>query len=136
VSFLLDTNVISEIRKRRPNPGVIDWFESVDASDLFLSVLVLGEIRQGIARLAVRDPEQAFVYEQWLKQLGNAYADRIIPVSARVADTWGRLNGPNQLPPVDSLLAATALVRDWTLVTRNTANVAGTGARLLNPFTA
>lgn len=134
MSFLLDTNVVSEIRKRAPHPNVLGWFSSVPASDLFLSVLVVGEIRQRVDRLARRDPAQAAVFEHWLKQLVAVYEDRIVPVTTEVAEVWGRLNVPDPVPVVDGLLAATALVRGWTLVTRNTADVASTGVRLLDPF--
>jgi toxin FitB len=134
VTFLLDTNVVSEIRRKSPNAGVESWFASVPAEELYLSVLVVGEIRQGIDRLARRDPAQADVYEQWLAQLVDVYRDRIVPITADVADTWGRLNVPDPIPVVDGLLAATALVHDWTLVTRNGGDIAGTGVRLLNPF--
>ena len=136
MSFLLDTNVVSEIRKKVPHPRVLGWFASVPASGLFLSVLVVGEIRQGIERLARRDPVQAEVFERWLKQLVAVYEDRIVPVTMEVAEAWGRLNVPDPVPVVDGLLAATALVRGWTLVTRNTADVASMGVRLLDPFTA
>jgi len=136
VSFLLDTNVVSEIRKKVPNEGVADWFASVPANGLFLSVLVIGEIRQGVDRLARRDPRQATVLERWLTQLVNVYGDRVVPVTTEIAETWGRLNVPDRLPVVDSLLAATALVHDWTLVTRNVSDIASTGARLLDPFTS
>ncbi|WP_447006403.1 type II toxin-antitoxin system VapC family toxin [Saccharothrix isguenensis] len=135
MSFLLDTNVVSEIRKKVPNAGVSAWFESVPASELFLSVLVVGEIRQGVERLARRDPGQAETLERWLVQLADAYGDRIVPVTAEVAQVWGRLNVPDPLPVIDVLLAATALVYGWTLVTRNVGDVASSGARLLNPFT-
>jgi len=134
VSFLLDTNVVSELRKKKPNTGVATWFDSVHASELFLSVLVVGEIRQGIERLGRRDAAQAEVYERWLHQLVAAYADRVVPVTTDIAEIWGRLNLPNPLPEVDGLLAATALSRDWTLVTRNAVEVGTTGVRVLNPF--
>jgi predicted nucleic acid-binding protein len=136
VSFLLDTNVVSEIRKKSPDTNVSAWLSSVPASDLFLSVLVVGEIRQGVARLARRDSPGAAVLEQWLEQLIRIYGDRIVPVTVEVAQVWGRLNATEPVPVVDGLLAATALVRGWTLVTRNTADVAKTGVRLLNPFLA
>jgi predicted nucleic acid-binding protein len=135
VSFLLDTNIVSEIRRKVPNAGVSAWFASVPASELFLSVMVVGEIRQGIDRLARRDSAQSEIFEQWFGQLTDVYGDRIAPVTAEVAEAWGRLNVPDPLPVVDGLLAATALVHGWTLVTRNIDDVASTGARLLNPFT-
>jgi predicted nucleic acid-binding protein len=94
VSFLLDTNVVSEIGKRVPNSGVEAWFDSVAAADLYLSVLVVGEIRQAIGRLARRDPAQAEVFEQWLAQLVNTYGDRIVPVTTEVAEEWGPAQRP------------------------------------------
>jgi hypothetical protein len=134
VSFLLDTNVVSEIRKKAPDRGVAAWFASVPADKLFLSVLVVGEIRQGIARLVRRDPAQAEIFERWLSQLVDGYGDRIVPITVRIAEAWGRLNVPDPVPVVDGLLAATALVHDWTLVTRNVNDVTSTGLRLLDPF--
>jgi toxin FitB len=135
VSFLLDTNVVSEIRKKTADKGVVTWFASAPADRLFLSVLVVGEIRQGIARLARRDPAQAENFEHWLSQLVDGYGDRIVPITAQIAEAWGRLNVPDPVPVVEGLMAATALVHDWTLVTRNVSDVVPTGARLLNPFT-
>jgi predicted nucleic acid-binding protein len=136
MSFLLDTDVVSELRKREPDAGVASWFGSARSGDLHLSVLVVGEIRQGIERLARRDRDQAIGYEKWLADLLDLYADRIIPITAEVAEHWGRLNVPDRLPVVDGLLAATALVHDWTLVTRNVTDVRRTGVRLLDPFAA
>lgn len=136
MSFLLDTNVVSEIRKRAADRNVLEWFASVPAGELFLSVLVVGEIRQGVERLARHDRAQAEVFEHWLTQLVAVYGDRIMPVTTEIAEAWGRLNVPDPVPVVDGLLAATALVQGWTLVTRNTADVAATGVRLLNPFAA
>ncbi len=135
MSFLLDTNVVSEIRKKSPDAGVSTWFASVPADKLFLSVLVVGEIRQGIERLTRRDPARAEIYERWLSQLVDGYGDRIVPITIPIAQAWGRLNVPDPVPAVDGLMAATALVHDWTLVTRNVSDVASTGVRLLDPFT-
>jgi hypothetical protein len=134
LSYLLDTNVVSELRRPRPNKVVLGWFDSVGSADLWLSVLVLGEIRQGIEQLARRDADQAATYEKWLLELADLFGDRVVPVTAEVVDLWGRLNVPDRLPAVDGLLAATALVHGWTLVTRNTADVVRTGVRLVNPF--
>jgi predicted nucleic acid-binding protein len=134
MSYLLDTNVVSELRRPRPDNGVQAWFGSVGPADLWLSVLVLGEIRQGVEQLARRDADRAATYEKWLVELRELFDDRIVPVTAEITDLWGRLNVPDRLPAVDGLLAATALVHGWTLVTRNTTDVARTGVRLLNPF--
>ena len=136
MAFLLDTNVISEARKRAPDPNVRAWLASVPEADLYLSVLVVGEIRQGIERLRRRDPAQAAPYETWLSALLHGFADRLVPVTADVCEEWGRLNVPYPLPVVDGLMAATAKLRDWTFVTRNVADLARTEVRLLNPFEA
>ena len=134
MSFLLDTNVVSELRKPLVDRRVRDWVASVRGPDLYLSVLTVGEVRQGIERLRSRDLRTAGVFEAWLATLLGAFADRILPISVDVAQEWGRLNGPQPLPPVDGLLAATALVHDLTLVTRNTRHVRRTGVRLFDPF--
>ena len=132
--YLLDTNVLSEARKPDGNPHLRAWLATVRGDELYLSVLVLGEIRQGVERLRRRDSRQAGVYEAWLATLRRDYADRLVPVTADIAEEWGRLNAPDPLPVIDGLLAATARVRSLTLVSRNTADLARTGARLLNPF--
>lgn len=135
MSFLLDTNLVSELRKGpRINPGVRAWFDAVDDADLFLSVLVIGELRQGVERIQRRDAPGARSLSLWLERVIEQHANRILPVDITIAELWGRLNVPDPLPTVDGLLAATALVKDLTLVTRNLADVARTGARTLNPF--
>jgi predicted nucleic acid-binding protein len=136
LTFLLDTNVISEARKPGGNANVHEWIASVSGTDLFLSVLVVGEIRQGIERLRRRDPAQAAVYEVWLDHLRLDYMDRIVPITADIAEEWGRMNVPRTISTVDGLLAATAKVMRMTLVTRNVGDVAPTGVRVLNPFNA
>jgi toxin FitB len=133
--FLLDTNVASEVRKGpRANPGVLAWFESVKEAELFLSVLVLGEIRTGIERARASDPRQALALECWLIGLEQKFSDRVLPVTAAVAAEWGRLNAARPLSTVDSLLAATALVHDLTVVSRDEDGFKNTGVRLVNPF--
>ena len=134
MSFLLDTNILAELRKPRANPGVLGWFESVEGPDLYLSVLVVGEIQQGIVRLRRRDPRQAAAHEAWLGKLRRDFADRLLPVTEEIALEWGRLNAGDPLPTVDGLLAATARVHGLTLVTRNVADVVRTEVALLNPF--
>lgn len=134
MSFLLDTNVVSEVRRRSPNPQVVAWFAAQRQEDLYLSALTVGELRQGVEGLRRRDARSAQELDRWLTGLLSAYADHVVPVSAAVADNWGRLNVPDRLPVIDGLLAATALVHGWTFVTRNGADVARTGVRTLNPF--
>lgn len=132
--FLLDTNVISEVRKPRPNPGVLSWFEATDEHMLRLSVLVLGEIRAGVERIRDRDTTRALALDAWLIELHHRFQDRVAPVTTDIADEWGRLTAARPLPVIDSLLAATALTHDWTLVSRNERDLAATGVALLNPF--
>ena len=134
MTYLLDTNVISEVRKRRPNAHVAAFFESAKSAELFISVLTIGEIRTGIERLRRKDEDQANALDRWLSGLCASYADRIITVDADIAHEWGRLNVPDPLPVIDGLLAATARVRGWTLVTRDVAGLGTCGVRLLNPF--
>jgi toxin FitB len=132
--YLLDTNVVSELRKRDPDPCVLAWYGKVSAAEIFVSVLTIGEIRLGIERLRTRDAARADLLEQWLRGLHADYGDHIVDVDADVAEEWGRLNVPDPLPVIDGLLAASAKIRGWTLVTRNTADVARSGVALLNPF--
>jgi predicted nucleic acid-binding protein len=134
MAWLVDTNVLSELRKReRAHPGIRDWFAQARDDDLFTSVLVLGEIRRGIESIRRRDVPSALALEQWLARLAGSFGDRILPVDAIVADRWGALNVPDPVPMVDGLLAATAIVHDLVLVTRNVADVRSTGVRLLDP---
>jgi predicted nucleic acid-binding protein len=133
--YLLDTNVISELRRPTPNPGVATWFESVvRSSDLYLSVLTVAELRHGVERLRPRNAAQAASLEAWLAELLGTYATRTISIDLEIADCWARTNAVRRVPSVDGLIAATALVRGWTLVTRNVEEVAQTGVALLNPF--
>jgi hypothetical protein len=134
MTYLLDTNVISELRKRNPDPRVLAWYATVTSAEIFVSALTIGEIRLGIERLRRKDGTQADALEQWLHGLQASYGDRIINVDAAVAEAWGRLNVPDPLPVIDGLLAASARARGWTLVTRNTADLARSGVALLNPF--
>jgi predicted nucleic acid-binding protein len=134
MTYLLDTNVVSELRKRDPDSHVLAWYGKVTSAEIFVSVLTIGEIRLGIERLRRRDGARADVLEQWLRGLHATYGDHIIDVDADVAEEWGRLNVPDPLPVIDGLLAASAKTRGWTLVTRNTVDVARSGVLLLNPF--
>ena len=135
MTFLLDTNVVSEVRKRTGDVGVAAWFAKTDADDLYLSVLVVGEVRQGIDRLRLRgDRRQAGLFERWLTTLKEEFADRLLPISVAIAERWGSLNAKDPFPVVDGLLAATAIEHDLIFVTREDRRFGATGARVLNPW--
>lgn len=136
MSFLVDTNVVSELRKgRRADANVRAWFRDVDPDALFLSVLVVGEIRRGIESRRRRDRAAATALDRWLASLTSSYGDRILPVTVEIAAVWGLFNASASLPVIDSLLAATAHVHGLTVVTRNTGDIARTGVPVVDPFT-
>lgn len=136
--YLLDTNVISELRKvesGRANPGLSAWAASIDVAALYLSVLTVQELELGILRLERRDAAQGALLRNWLEhQVLPAFAGRILPVSLPISRRCAALNVPDSRPLADSLIAATALEHDLLLVTRNVSDMVGTGVRLLNPF--
>ena len=136
MGFLLDTNIISELKRRRPEPRVADWITAVDEDLLFISVLTLGEIRKGITR--VHDAGRRLELEAFLNDdILTRFQGRVLPVDVAVADRWGRIAAqltPQALPVIDALLAATALHHNLTLVTRNTRDVERTGVSILNPW--
>jgi predicted nucleic acid-binding protein len=135
--YLIDTNIISEVRKGdRCNPNVAAWYAGIDDTDVYLSVLVLGEIRKGIERARASDPAQARALERWLTRVNEAFGERVLPVDQAVADTWGRMSAKRPVPAIDGLLAATAIVHRMTLATRDVDAVADLGAAVLNPFGA
>lgn len=135
MSFLLDTNVVSELRKGdRMDARVRTWFDEVVAEDLHLSVLVVGELRRGIERIRQKDATQAEALERWLQRVTRDHVDRILTVNRRVAEEWGRLSAQRSGSPVDLLMAATARVHELVLVTRNTRHIAWTGVPCVNPF--
>jgi predicted nucleic acid-binding protein len=136
--YLLDTDVIGEIRKGdKASPGVRAFFTDMrrESVDLYLSVVTIGELRQGVERIRHRgDDTQAKRLGRWLKQVTTTYADSILSFDEETAQVWGRLRVPNPENPLDKQIAATALIHDLTVVTRNTDHYEPTGARLLNPF--
>ena len=137
--YLVDTDVISEARKTtRSNPGVRAFFERAreEATELYLSVVTIGELRQGVERIRYRgDKPQAQRLEHWLLQLTTVYQDRILALDEETAHVWGRLRVPNPENPLDKQIAATALIHDLVVVSRNVDHFASTGVRVLNPFT-
>ena len=135
MSYLIDTNVLSELRRKVPDARVVDWFSQRPAGTLYLSVLTLGEIRKGIE--ALPDPPRRLALLDWLEtELPAFFSGRILPIDSAVADRWGRLVAlaGRPLPAIDSLLAATAAQHGLILVTRNLRDVQGLGVQVINPW--
>jgi predicted nucleic acid-binding protein len=137
--FLLDTNIVSELVKPKPEPKVVEWIEATNEELLFLSVLTLGEIRKGIA--SIKDPARQVKLEAWVVgALPVRFANRILSIDKSIAERWGVLTAQakatmnHNLPVVDGLLAATAQHHNLTFVTRNAADVSGTGVPVFNPW--
>ena len=135
MSYLVDTNVISELRKgRRCHRAVADWWSALPRGSSYLSVLTIGELRRGVESIRRRDVASAIALERWLIHIMNLHEERILDVDREIAEEWARLDVPDPLPAVDGLLAATAKVRGLVLVTRNVADIARTGVAFLNPW--
>jgi toxin FitB len=133
--YLLDTNVVSELRKReRADQHVQRWLDRHIDGDFWLSVLVVGELQRGIELLGRRDAAAAGLLLTWLEETVDEFADRILPVTIAISRRWAMLSVPDPVPVVDGLLAATAMEHDLTLVTRNVKDVARTGVVHVNPF--
>lgn len=135
MSYLIDTNVLSELRRRQPDPRVEAWMQQRPRQSLFLSVLTLGEIRKGLE--LVQEPTRKQALVDWLEvELPNYFVGRVLAIDATTADRWGRLMAPagRPLPAIDTLLAATALQHDLTLVTRNLEGFAGLNVPVFNPW--
>lgn len=130
--YLLDTNVLSEAR--RGSPQAVKWLRSVEPDRLHLSVITLGEIMRGIALKERSDPQAAAHLSAWLQRLRQDHAARILPISDRITVEWGRLSALRPRGGADGLIAATAIVHELVVVTRNIADFADTGAACLNPW--
>jgi predicted nucleic acid-binding protein len=134
VEYLLDTNVLSETRKKKADAGVISFLENAVASSLYISVLTLGELRKGVAKKQREDPEMARQLAGWADGLELSFADRLLGVDAAIARRWGDWSGDRPRPVVYTLLAATAVQHGLTFVTRNTRDVRGIPVKFLNPW--
>lgn len=135
MSYLIDTNIISEVRKgARCDVHVSAWYASIIDEDIFLSTVVLGEIRKGVELARPRDAGKAAALERWLREVEAAFDGRVFGIDNAVSDQWGRMCAIRPIPVIDGLLAATAVTHNLTLVTRNDRDVDGLGATVLNPF--
>lgn len=137
MSYLIDTNVLSELRRRDPDPNVVRWMSERPATNLYMSVLTLGELRKGIEALPEGARKRALL--DWLEiDLPVFFTGRILPIDATVADRWGRLvaQAGRPLPAIDSLLAATALAHGLTLITRNLRDFQHPNLQVLDPWSA
>jgi hypothetical protein len=134
LTYLLDTNVVSETRRRVPDANVLYWLGRVDQNDLHISVLTLGEIKKGIEKRRASDAIAAASLDHWLRGLEVMFADHIIPIDATIAMTWGELAARETLPVIGSLIAATAKARDLTVVSRNVSDIARAGVAVIDPW--
>ena len=135
MKFLVDTNIISELRKRhRADPNVAEWVAATPAKEIGTSVVVLAEIRRGIELKRRHDATQAEALDVWFSTMRMRLSDRVLPIDEPIAEAWAHFNVPDPLPFVDGLLAATAKGRGLIVVTRNVADIARTGVLTINPF--
>jgi predicted nucleic acid-binding protein len=135
--YLPDTNVVSETRKPRPDPGVIAFLQATEPDSVFISVLTLGELRKGVAAIRLRDPDPnaATRFAAWVEGMEVSFSNRILGIDLAIARLWGEWSADRPRPVVDTILAATAVVNDLTLVTRNIRDVRDTPVKLLDPWT-
>lgn len=134
MKWLLDTNVLSELRRKQCEPSVKKWVAEQTNDSLVISVMSLAEIRRGVELKRIKDPIQASVFEEWLLTTVKLYAGNILPVTEAIADCWGRLHRNVGQLGIDGFIAATALEHDLTVVTRNVADFEKTGVRIVNPW--
>jgi predicted nucleic acid-binding protein len=136
MSYLLDTNIISELVKQKPTQSVLKWVDAIDNEKLYVSVITLGEIRKGIT--GIQNPERQEKISHWLKiELPAYFEDRILNIDPKIADMWGRLQSQNKghtLPAIDGLIAATAHIHNLKLVTRNTKDFIHASIEMINPW--
>jgi hypothetical protein len=135
LSFLLDINVLSEVQKGGQCDGAVkEWWDATDVMDVYLSVMVPGEIQRGIEKMFRKNSARARLFESWLNSVEEEFQGRILKVDLETARMWGKMTSKRTLPLVDSLLAATSMVHGLILVTRNTKDIQDTGVSYLNPF--
>ena len=134
--FLLDTDILSALRRKKRDPHLEQWLKSNRIADFYLSVVTIGEVERGITRQKQVDPEFAQVLEHWLEEVLARYGQRILPLTIAIAKRWGRLSGELGHDGADLLIAATALEHNLVVVTRNVRHFEPTQVNLINPFLA
>jgi hypothetical protein len=134
LQYLLDTNVLSETRKKQPDERVISFLSSAEPSALYISVLTLGELRKGVALKKHSDPDTARKLAAWMDGLEYSFADRVLGIDAATARLWGEWSGQRPRPVIDTLLAATAVAHELVFVTRNTSDVSDLKLKLIDPW--
>lgn len=134
VAYLLDTNVVSETRKKKADSGVMAFLRGVDSSSLYLSVLTVGELRKGVVAMRRQDPAAAKSLAAWVEGLEAGFADRIVGIDRAIARLWGEWSSDRPRPVIDTLLAATASVQGLILVTRNVRHLSGLPVKLVDPW--
>ena len=134
MTYLLDTNVVSESQRKKPNKAVMAWLDSINEAELFLSRITIGEIHAGAEKLRGREPRRSSNIENWLAEIETFYDERILPLTDSIIVQWGKLYAFNKSNPIDMLIAATAIEHHLVVVTRNTKDFQQTGLELLNPW--
>jgi predicted nucleic acid-binding protein len=134
--YLLDTNILSEVRKRKPDPNVGSWFEAVPSNALYLSVVTVFEIELGIEKRRQDDPAFAEIFASWLEAVLGLYGERVLPITTNITKRWGRMSARAGNKDLDLAIAATALEHDLIVVTRNVTHFDRTGVPIVNPFEA
>lgn len=135
MGYVIDTNVLSELRKGlRMDKNVRIWFDAVSSDEIYLSTLTVGEVRHGIELLRRRDTKSAESLEKWLKEVLKSTGDHILPITNEISEQWGRFGVPDPVSVIDGLIAATAMIHGHILVTRNVSDIEQTGVNYINPF--
>ena len=132
--YLLDTNIISELRKKVPNNGVQEWIKQVQVNQIYISCLTVGEIKTGILKLAKKDKAQARLIDKWLEELMHEYKEQILGIDLETSEEWAKLMSSDSNHIIDNLIAAQAIQNNMTVVTRNIKDYQAGSLKLLNPF--
>jgi predicted nucleic acid-binding protein len=134
MKYLLDTNIISELRKKKPDQKLIEWYQTIDTDSIFISCITIGEINHGIHKIRKTDKELSIKLNLWLEEIKTTHSDRIISVDIDIAMIWGELLSFNSTNSTDALIAAQGIKHKMTIVTRNTSHFKDFKVKIINPF--